>query len=266
MNTSSLIFEGHRVEYALAGLRDPSAPTVVWIHGLGCHSGLWEPQIEALAGEARLVLIDLLGHAGSDKPELEYTMELYARNVLAVMDEAEVGEAILVGHSLGVPVARCVVRAASERVSGLLALDGILTLLPIFKDYADVVTQRFGGDDYQEQYSTFVDSFFGDFATDEIRARVRDTMLAAPRQMVISSMRHLYDDSVWQPVTIDVPIVTLMAGQALLPPEFRATHLEEFPQVDYRVAAGSGHFVMLEAPDEVTRAVRDLLRETARLR
>ena len=259
MKLHALEFEGHRVEYAVAGLEDSAAPTVVWVHGLGCRSDFWSAQVAALAGEARLVLVDLIGHAGSDKPEIEYTMELYARNVLAVMDAAGVEDAVLVGHSMGVPVAREVVRAAPERIRGVLAVDGILTLLPIFEQFAGTVTKRFEGDAYEENFGAFVDTFFGDFATDEIRAAVRGSMLSAPPQMVLSSMGHMYDESVWRPVTIDVPIVSLMAGKAVLPPNYRTMHVEEFPQADYRTAEGAGHFVMLEAPETVTQAVRDLL-------
>ena len=260
MDKYALDFEGHRIEYALAGLENTAAPTVVWIHGLGCRSDFWQAQIEALAGEARLVLVDLLGHAGSDKPELEYTMELYARNVLAVMDAAGVENAVLVGHSMGAPVVRSVARAAPGRVSAVLAVDGILTLLPIFRQFASTVTQRFEGDAYEENFGAFVETFFGDFATEEIRGAVRGSMLSAPRQMVLSSMGHMYDDSVWEPVSIDVPIISLMAGKAVLPPNYRTMHVDEFPQADYRTAEGAGHFVMLEAPETVTQAVRDLLK------
>ncbi|MEM1250607.1 MAG: alpha/beta hydrolase [Acidobacteriota bacterium] len=255
----ALQFEGHRVEYAVAGLDDTAAPTVVWIHGLGCRSDFWQPQVEVLAGEARLILVDLIGHAGSDKPEIEYTMELYARNVLAVMDAAGVDQAVLVGHSMGVPVVREVARAASERVRAVLAVDGILTLLPIFKQFNGTVTQRFEGDAYEENFGAFVETFFGDFATEEIREAVRSSMLSAPQQMVLSSMRHMYDESVWRPVAIEAPIVSLMAGKAVLPPNYRTMHVEEFPQADYRTAEGAGHFVMLEAPETTTQAVRDLL-------
>jgi pimeloyl-ACP methyl ester carboxylesterase len=49
--------------------------------------------------------VDLPGHGLSDKPEIRYTLALFARAVTAVLDDAGVQKAAVVGHSMGGMVA-----------------------------------------------------------------------------------------------------------------------------------------------------------------
>ncbi len=258
-----LSFEGHRVEYFTAGVDDVDAPAVVFVHGLGCRSAFWEGQVEAVAGRARVVLVNLLGHAGSDKPELDYTMELYARNVLAVMDDAGVESAVLVGHSMGVPVLRSVVRAAPERAEGLLGVDGLLALPQQFKQMGRSMAAGLGGDTYQQRFEVFVESFFSELASEEVRQPVRTSMLSAPQHMVISSMANMYADSVWEPVSYEAPVIVIMAGKTMFPPAYAEQLVTEFPQVDRRTAEGAGHFLMLETPREINDALLELIDSAA---
>src|SRR5260370_4742140 len=77
-------------------------------------------------GPARLILIDLPGHGKSDKPQTNYTMDYFASAVLAVMRDARVEKATLVGHSMGTPVICRVYAQAPEKVAALVAVDGLL--------------------------------------------------------------------------------------------------------------------------------------------
>src|SRR5436190_5552169 len=78
-------FDGNKVHYATIGKGDK---TLVFIHGWAGNLGFWREQAPALADKARLILVDLPGHGRSDKPQTEYTMEYFARGVLAVMQDA----------------------------------------------------------------------------------------------------------------------------------------------------------------------------------
>src|SRR5687768_11193491 len=94
-------FDTNKVHYLTVG---ESAKTLLFIHGWSGNSGFWREQVPAFADKARLVLIDLPGHGQSDKPPADYTMDYFARGVLAVMRDAGVDKATLIGHSMGVPV------------------------------------------------------------------------------------------------------------------------------------------------------------------
>ena len=79
---------------------------VVLVHGWNCDEGVWKAQVPALPAKVRVITIDLPGHGQSDKAKIAYTMDLHARALAAVLDDAAVKSAVLVGHSNGTPVIR----------------------------------------------------------------------------------------------------------------------------------------------------------------
>jgi len=76
---------------------------ICFVHGFGCDLSTWERQFEGLRDEKglQLVFVDLPGFGESSKPHVEYTLNFFARAVCAVLDKENVGDVILVGHSLG---------------------------------------------------------------------------------------------------------------------------------------------------------------------
>ena len=80
---------------------------LVFVHGWACDESVWAAQAAPLAARKKHVItIDLPGHGESDKPEIAYTMDLHARAIDAVLQDAGVKSAVLIGHSNGTPVIR----------------------------------------------------------------------------------------------------------------------------------------------------------------
>ena len=66
-------WQGYKIQYTVMGTGTP----LVLVHGFGASMGHWRKNIPVLAaGGYRVFAIDLLGFGGSDKPALNYTMEL----------------------------------------------------------------------------------------------------------------------------------------------------------------------------------------------
>ena len=116
------MLDGNKIHYNSFGAGDEA---VVFIHGWTCDSTFWKAQAP-IYDKRRSLLIDLPGHGLSDKPDIPYTMELFARAVDAVMTDGKVRRATLAGHSMGVPVICRVYKQAPEKVSALMAVDGFL--------------------------------------------------------------------------------------------------------------------------------------------
>src|SRR4051794_5073079 len=62
----SVSFGTNRIHYVTAGR---GSHTIVLVHCWAGNLDFWREQVPALAGKARLVLVDLPGHGQSDKPE-----------------------------------------------------------------------------------------------------------------------------------------------------------------------------------------------------
>lgn len=96
---------------------------VVLLHGLLIDSRVNRGLARSLAARGhKVVLLDLLGHGGSDKPvhAAEYRMDVYAEQVVALLDHIGVERAVLGGMSLGANVSLHVAARHPERVQGLL--------------------------------------------------------------------------------------------------------------------------------------------------
>lgn len=115
--------DGARIHYRVHG-RGRTA--IVLVHGWACDMTVWRDAIPRLAQKATVITLDLPGHGKSDAPKLDYTLRHFARAVRAVMDDARVQRAILVGHGMGTPVIRQVDRLFPTRVRALIAVDGTL--------------------------------------------------------------------------------------------------------------------------------------------
>ena len=92
-------------------------PALVLVHAGICDSGMWDPQWRSLAGRHRLIRHDMRGFGRSPVPPGAYS---HARDLVAVMDAADVAEAVIVGTSMGGRVALEVAVAYPQRVSALV--------------------------------------------------------------------------------------------------------------------------------------------------
>src|SRR5205085_5523540 len=97
---------------------------VVFVHGWCCDHTVWREQAALLNGKVRVLAVDLPGYGQSDKPKVEYTMDLFAQGVDAVLRDAGVEQAVLAGHSMGTPVVRQFYRLFPGKTKALVFVDG----------------------------------------------------------------------------------------------------------------------------------------------
>jgi len=112
-------YEGHRIEYDSYG---EGERVLVLIHGLLMNRRMFVRLGPALAKRGnRVICVDLLGHGRSERPEdlHLYSMALYARQVVALLDHLELPSALIGGTSLGANVALELATVEPARVKGL---------------------------------------------------------------------------------------------------------------------------------------------------
>ncbi len=119
-NRATLTYGRYRLAYEVYGSGDR---VLVWLHGLLLDANLSRGLARTLAAQGnRVVLLDLLGHGRSEKPRHAgaHRMDLYAEQVLCLLDELGVERAVLGGVSLGTNVSLFTAVRAPERVRGLI--------------------------------------------------------------------------------------------------------------------------------------------------
>ncbi len=116
--------DGTRIHWAEMG----DGPPVVLVHGLTESARAWDPIVDRLAADHRVVTLDLRGHGRSPHPATgDYGHLAMASDLVAVLDGAEVGDAAhLVGHSRGGLVVAAV--GAARPVASVTVVDQPLRL------------------------------------------------------------------------------------------------------------------------------------------
>jgi pimeloyl-ACP methyl ester carboxylesterase len=252
-------FGTNNIHYTVAGR---GAHTIVFVHCWAGNQGFWREQVPAFADRARLILIDLPGHGQSDKPHTAYTMDYFAQAVLAVMNDAQVKKATLVGHSMGAPVICRVYHQAPERVAALVSVDGLLRRPPVTSEQAEQFVGQFRGPNYRENTRQFINMMFPVSGTEVLRDRVLNEMLETPQYVMLGAMEGMFGPGQpdWDIRHADVPVLVINAPNPMWTDAYKDYVHSLSAQTDYRVIDGTGHWLMLEKPAEFNAALADMLR------
>src|SRR5919109_1007385 len=112
--------EGQKLSYEVHG---EGTRTFVLLPGLLLPSRMHEPLADALSARGnRIITFDLLGHGSSDRPRdmWRYSMPIFAREVVALLDHLELDEAVVGGTSLRANVSLEVAALAPDRLRGMV--------------------------------------------------------------------------------------------------------------------------------------------------
>jgi sigma-B regulation protein RsbQ len=224
---------------------------LIFVHCWGCNMQFWKDQFGAYP-QYRTIFLDLPGHGQSDKPNTEYTMEYFARAVEAVMRDAGVKHAVLVGHSMGAPVIRNFYKLYPEKTLGLVSVDGPLRLGGTKEENEQFMAQMKAN--YKLVVSQFLD-FITSKATPELRGEIKAQMLATPESVGLSAMKYLNDPQSYPADKINVPVMALLADYGVWPPDTEDFLRSIAPKLKIHKWQGVDHFLMMEKPKVFTQSV-----------
>jgi pimeloyl-ACP methyl ester carboxylesterase len=255
--------DGARVHYESYG---QGQEAVVFIHGWTCDLTFWRGQAPVYE-KHRALLVDLPGHGQSEKPDVAYTQERFARAVDAVMRDAGVERAVLVGHSMGTPVIITFLRMFPAKTTALVMVDGQIPQTPAddaarAKQKAQmepfIRTLREPG--YKATTQKMIEGMFSAKTTPAQREEIRSKMAATPQYVMASAIEGMFAmEGPKQGETYSVPAMAIMVatpGRVGYEAKLRAV----FPNLrKYEAWEGSGHFLMMESPDRFNAALEDFL-------
>jgi pimeloyl-ACP methyl ester carboxylesterase len=113
-------FDGHRLVYDEYGSGER---VVLLLPALLFPRRMHRPLAAEIAGRGyRVLCLDLLGHGDSDRPAemWNYSMTIFGRQAIALLDRLKIDQAVVGGTSLGANAALEAAAASPERVKGLV--------------------------------------------------------------------------------------------------------------------------------------------------
>jgi len=108
-------------------LNGNGSPSLVLVHGFACDHMDWNAQVEALRERHRVVTCDLRAHGSTPGKPQDCSIETYGADVAQLVEALQLAPAVLIGHSMG---CRVVLEAACQRprgIGGLVLIDGSMT-------------------------------------------------------------------------------------------------------------------------------------------
>ncbi|MDR6625280.1 3-oxoadipate enol-lactonase [Caulobacter segnis] len=258
------ISHGARLYWRQDGAADK--PALVLLTSIGTDLSLYDPVVPLLTPDFRVIRLDTRGHGASDAPAVDYSLDLLADDVLAVMDAAGVDKASLCGTSLGGMIAMTLAAKAPQRVEALILACTSAAMDPSTWDQRLALIRA-------EGMGAIVEAVMGRFFSDAFRAQhpevvetVRAGMLAQSVDGYAGCGAAIRDMALLERLqAIAAPTLVVTGAKDLATPY--AGHGERIVANvagARHVEIGGAHLPSLEAPTALAGAVRDFVREVRR--
>jgi pimeloyl-ACP methyl ester carboxylesterase len=244
---------------------------VVLLHGFPLCRRMWGPQVEALAAAGcRVIVPDLRGFGESGAGEVSPSMELYAGDVVGLLDRLGIERAVVGGMSMGgyvllellvrhpqrVAAAMFLLtRAAADDEAGKARRTALAAEVEAGRP--EVVTGAFEG------------VLFAEGAAErrpELVAAVAGWMRAADPRGLAGALRAMRDRRDYVALLPSFALPALVVGaeaDRAVPPEHARVLAAGLPDAELHLIPGAGHMANLEAPDEFNRCLLAFLEKLA---
>jgi pimeloyl-ACP methyl ester carboxylesterase len=173
--------DGTHVQYRVYGSGEPA---LVLIHGWSCDSNYWREQVPQFKQKYTIVTVDLAGHGGTDGARTEWTMARFGQDVATALSAVPNQKLILVGHSMGGPVAIEAARLMKSRVIGIIGVDTFKTIgAPVpSKPQIDAIIKPFEADFIGHTRTLVAEHFFAKGANQQLANKIAyDMSLSSSR-------------------------------------------------------------------------------------
>jgi pimeloyl-ACP methyl ester carboxylesterase len=256
---------GVKLRYLVAGKGSP----VILLHGFAETSLMWRPLIAKLAATHTVIAPDLRGTGGSEKPEGGYDKKTLAQDVHALAASLGLRRVKVVGHDIGLMVAYAYAAQYPDEVESIVLMDAFLPGVGDWKTVwllRDLWHFHFYGETPLKLVTgrerIYLDHFWNDFAADRkhsipetdrqayAKAFAQPGAVRAGFEYFKAFSQDATDFERFAKTPLQMPMLVLTGEKAS-----GNFLIEQAKLVDSHVqgivVAGSGHWLMEEAPGQV---------------
>ena len=236
--------DGVPIHYSVQGKGEPA---LVFVHCWSCDRHLWDNQVAAFAKNHRVVTIDLPGHGESGQQRKKWSIEEYGQDVKQVVTKLDLKRVILVGSSMGGPIALEAARRMPERVVGIVPVDTLQNAdQKIPPEQLENILKQLRAD-YKGTVTSMMNQFF--FAPGSpvaVKNRVINEAVSRPPDLALAILEAVMGYDQAQGLSgVKVPIHAINSD---LNPTNLEVNRKYAAQFDVAVIKGVGHYPMLEDP------------------
>lgn len=247
--------DGVPIHYSVQGAGDPS---LVFIHCWSCDRHLWENQVSVFAKNHRVVTIDLPGHGESGQGRKKWSIEEYGEDVKRVVTKLDLKRVVLVGSSMGGPIALEAARRMPERVVAIVPVDTLQNVEnKIPPDQLQAILKQLRAD-YKGTVTGLMNQyFFAPGTPAAVKTRVLNETISRPPELSLAILEAVMTyDQARGLREVKVPIRAINSD---LNPTKLEVNRKYAPQFDAVVIKGVGHYPMLENPARFNELLTEII-------
>jgi pimeloyl-ACP methyl ester carboxylesterase len=233
---------------------------IVFVHGWSCNLNFWKANISAFTKQSHVIAIDLPGHGESDKPQITYSMDLFARAIDAVLTDAKVERATLVGHSMGTPVIRQFYRKYPNKTRALVVVDGMLRAPSATPEQVKQFMDPLRGPNYKQHVERMISNMAQGIKDKKTLEEINAVMTSTPQYVIVSALEAMIDEAIWKEDKISAPTLAVMAKRPQWDAEYEKSVRNQVPDIDYQMWEGVSHFLMMDEPQKFNDTVLAFLK------
>jgi len=249
-----ILRDGVALAYEQAG---HGAPALLLVHGWGLDRHVLRPVFDFARGARQVVAIDLRGFGESDAPEPPYTIEGFADDLAALVEQLALQRPIVVGHSMGGMVALDFAARYADRVSAAVILEAMVIapepVLAGLRPMLDGLRTPF----YRDVVARVMMYLAGPSFPAAARQYLLGCVRRCPQHVLISALEGILSyDSVAAARRVECPLFYVGTQTTY-------SDLERFraccPQLLTEQLRACGHYFPLEAPAALNAALNRFL-------
>jgi len=247
--------DGVKLYYEDSGGGDPP---LLLVHGWTCNHSHWAAQVQHFSPRHRVVTVDLRGHGQSDAPQQEYTMPGFADDLAWLCQQLGVQRPVVVGHSMGGVVTLVMAERHPDVVRAGIVVDSPFP--PVMGGFERLgpVIEGMSQPDYKPFATDFIETMFGPEDDPARKQEIIAGMLATPQHVIVGAMKgNAGTDLLATGDAIKQPMLIISAGHMRFSdPSLMTTRFARFR---FGQTVGSGHFNMVEVPEQVNAMIERFL-------
>jgi sigma-B regulation protein RsbQ len=252
--------DGVPIHYSVQGKGDPA---LVFIHCWACNRHFWDNQVTEVSKTNRVVAIDLPGHGESGQGRKNWSVESYGDDVKTVVTKLSLKRVVLVGSSMGGPIALEATRRMPDRVVAIVPVDTLQNVeQKIPQEQLDAVFQQMQADFKGATTNLLNQFFFSPTTPAAVKERVINETISQKPEVVLPILKAVFSyDAAPGLREVKVPIRAINADRV---PTDLIVNRKYAPQFDVVIIKGTGHYPMLEDPARFNQMLAEILRNLPR--
>lgn len=259
-----MLMEANGIEFhcELSGKSD--GPVVVLSHSLASSMVMWEPQLDVLEPEFRVLRYDMRGHGQSEATGGEYSLEMLGEDVIGLMDALDIEKAHFVGLSIGGMIGQGLGLNHSGRLLSLTLCDTAPVLpaeaKPLFRERMDLARTHGMAALVEGTLARWFTAPFLEKAPPVVN-RIREQVAATPVDGFIGCSHAILDlDYLDRLASITLDTLIIVGEEDIGTPVAAAEAIHaEIPHSRLEVLPSAMHLSNIEQAEAFNKAIMDFL-------